>query len=351
MAWGQRRRRGRAGARSARRLTYFYLARSRRAERGAGTRRRAAAVRCSWAHAARREEGPRAKAQSFAPICAGSRILLRNRALVLLSTGSAFRTMTQSALLTFLPVYLAHDMGYSPFWVGACLFALQAAGLRRLADRRASVGPLGRKQILIGSMLATAVVLAAMAFSGGSPLFIALVAVLGFFLYATRPVIQAWMLESTPKNMGGSSIGVLFGAQALGACDRAAARRDRRRPLWAARDLLFPRGDHRRRQPVRRSGAQGMPGLSSAQTPRVESGVGEEAASQSAPDELQRQPISGGEGERREKRQREELPNGNRPGAGRRIKREQRRSTPRCAPGCRRRAARRQAAAPGKLSS
>ena len=103
--------------------------------------------------------------------------------------------MTQSALLTFLPVYLAHDMGYSPFWVGACLFALQAAGFAaspiagHLSDR------MGRKQILVGSMLSTAVVLAAMAFSGGSPLFIALVAVLGFFLYATRPVIQAWMLE------------------------------------------------------------------------------------------------------------------------------------------------------------
>ncbi len=56
-----------------------------------------------------------------------------------------------------------------------------------------------------------------MALAGGSPLFIFLVAVLGFFLYATRPVIQAWMLDITPKNMGGSSIGVLFGAQAVGA--------------------------------------------------------------------------------------------------------------------------------------
>jgi len=42
------------------------------------------------------------------------------------------------------------------------------------------------------------------------------VAVLGFFLYAIRPVLQAWLLESTPRNMGGTSIGVLFGAQALG---------------------------------------------------------------------------------------------------------------------------------------
>jgi FSR family fosmidomycin resistance protein-like MFS transporter len=43
------------------------------------------------------------------------------------------------------------------------------------------------------------------------------VAVLGFFLYATRPVIQAWMLEATPKHMGGSGIGILFGAQSVGA--------------------------------------------------------------------------------------------------------------------------------------
>jgi len=56
-----------------------------------------------------------------------------------------------------------------------------------------------------------------LALAGGTLVFVALVAVLGFFLYAIRPVIQAWMLETTPKNMGGSSIGILFGAQALGA--------------------------------------------------------------------------------------------------------------------------------------
>ena len=155
--------------------------------------------------------------QPFAAYLRGVRDLLRNRSLVLLSTGSAFRTMTQSTLLTFLPVYLAHDMGYSPFWVGACLFALQAAGFAASPVAGHLLDRLGRKQILVGSMLSSAVVLAAMAFTGGSPLFIALVAVLGFFLYATRPVIQAWMLESTPKHMGGSSIGILFGAQAVGA--------------------------------------------------------------------------------------------------------------------------------------
>ena len=154
--------------------------------------------------------------QSLAQYLDGLKVLLRNRSLVLLSVGSSFRTMTQSALLTFLPVYLAHDMGYSPFWVGACLFAVQAAGFAAAPVAGHLSDSMGRKQILMASMLSSAVVLVLMALAGGSPIFIALIAILGFFLYATRPVIQAWLLDVTPKNMGGSSIGVLFGAQAVG---------------------------------------------------------------------------------------------------------------------------------------
>ena len=142
--------------------------------------------------------------------------LFRNRGLVLLSASSAFRSMTQNALLTFLPVFLAYELGYSPFWVGACLFALQTAGFAaspvagHLSDR------MGRKSVMMTSMAMTAVVLVFMALAGKSLAFVFFVAILGFFLYAIRPVMQAWLLETTPKNMGGTSIGVLFGAQALG---------------------------------------------------------------------------------------------------------------------------------------
>jgi MFS family permease len=158
-----------------------------------------------------------AERQSLGEYWSGVRRLFRNRALVLISTGSTFRAMTQSALVTFLPVYLANEMGYPPVWVGACLFAVQAAGFAaapvagHLSDR------MGRKSILMSSMATTAVLLIAMTFAGGSIVFVALVTLLGFFLYAIRPVIQAWLLETTPKNMGGSSIGILFGAQAVGA--------------------------------------------------------------------------------------------------------------------------------------
>jgi MFS family permease len=155
-------------------------------------------------------------AQSLRGYFRGLPELFRNRGLILLSASSAFRSMTQNALLTFLPVYLAYEMGYSSFWVGACMFALQTAGFAaapvagHLSDR------MGRKSVMMTSMAMTAVVLVFMALAGKSLAFVFFVAVLGFFLYAIRPVLQAWLLETTPRNMGGTSIGVLFGAQALG---------------------------------------------------------------------------------------------------------------------------------------
>jgi len=164
----------------------------------------------------KREASRDSSGQSLRDYFRGLPELFRNRGLILLAASSAFRSMTQNALLTFLPVYLAYEMGYSSFWVGACMFALQTAGFAaapvagHLSDR------MGRKSVMMTSMAMTAVVLVFMALAGKSLAFVFFVAVLGFFLYAIRPVLQAWLLETTPRNMGGTSIGVLFGAQAIG---------------------------------------------------------------------------------------------------------------------------------------
>ncbi len=154
--------------------------------------------------------------QTLARYAAGLRELVGNRSLLLLSASGAFRSMTQNALLTFLPLYLAREMGWGMAAVGGGLFALQAAGLLASPVAGHLSDKLGRRSVLAASMACTALVLVLMALAGRSQAFVFFIAVLGFFLYAIRPVIQAWTLESTPPHMGGSAIGMLFGAQALG---------------------------------------------------------------------------------------------------------------------------------------
>jgi MFS transporter, FSR family, fosmidomycin resistance protein len=158
-----------------------------------------------------------AKARKAAPSLEAVLSLFANRTVVTLSLGSAMRAMTAMTLLTFLPVFLANEMGYPPSWIGGLLFALQAAGFVAAPISGHLSDQMGRRNIIMASMAMSAVVLLFMGLAGRSPAFALFVAGLGFFLFATRSVLQAWLLEATPKHLGGTSIGMLFGAQAVGA--------------------------------------------------------------------------------------------------------------------------------------
>ncbi|MFN7087791.1 MAG: MFS transporter [Burkholderiales bacterium] len=161
-------------------------------------------------NAATQSPGARSYLRDFAS-------LLRNRALLLVSCGSALRTLTQTGLLTFLPVYLAYELGYSPFVVGVCMTLIQAAGFLAAPVGGHLSDKMGRKRVVMSSMALTGVMIAGMALAGRSALFIMFIALIGFFLYAMRPVLQAWAVESTPEHLAGSGVGLQFGIQAVGA--------------------------------------------------------------------------------------------------------------------------------------
>ncbi len=142
--------------------------------------------------------------------------LLRNKGLVLVSCSAAFRTMTQSGLLTFLPVYLAYELNYSPFVVGVSMTVLQIAGFVAAPIAGHLSDKMGRKRVVISSMILTAVTIVGMALAGRSVVFIFFIALVGFFLYAMRPVLQAWAVECTPKHLAGTGVGLQFGITGLG---------------------------------------------------------------------------------------------------------------------------------------
>ena len=142
--------------------------------------------------------------------------LLRNRALMLVALSSSFRSMTQVGLLTFLPLYLAYEMSYSPFAVGVCMAAMQIAGFAAAPVGGHLSDKLGRKRVIMSTMLLSAVTIVFMAFAGKSLAFVLFIALTGFFLYATRAALQAWAVESTPREMAGSGVAIQFGIGSAG---------------------------------------------------------------------------------------------------------------------------------------
>ena len=135
---------------------------------------------------------------------------------MLICVSAGFRTLTQVGLLVFLPVYLAYEQGYSPIAVGVCMTVLQVAGMiagplaGHLSDK------VGRKKVIMSSMLVSGLMIIGMVLAGQSFAFIVFVALVGFFLYAMRPVMQAWAVENTPQRLAGTGVGLQFTILAIG---------------------------------------------------------------------------------------------------------------------------------------
>ncbi len=145
----------------------------------------------------------------------GLTTLLCDRAVLSLCLVAALRTMTQAGLLAFLPLYLANGLGAGPVMLGLALAAMQSAGVVAAPVAGAWSDRVGRRPIVLAGLTASTVVIAALMFLGHLATFVVGIAVLGFVLFAVRPVIHSWMMDLTPANLGGSATSLMFGSQAI----------------------------------------------------------------------------------------------------------------------------------------
>lgn len=144
----------------------------------------------------------------------GMKQVIANTAVLKLCLMSAFRSTTQAGLLMFLPLYLANELAVSPVMMGLTLAAMQVGGM--IASPVAGVWSdrVGRRPVVLAGLTVSTITVAALTLIGSDMLFIAGVAVLGFALYAVRPVVHSWMMDLTPSGLGGSATSLMFGAQA-----------------------------------------------------------------------------------------------------------------------------------------
>lgn len=141
--------------------------------------------------------------------------LFKNRSVLFIALASGIRSMTQNGLMTFLPLYLAIELSLSPFIVGLLITVMQAGGLiaapivGKISDKT------DRKKIIYSGMTMTSILVIAVILIQIQWLLIGTMAVLGFFLYSLRPVMQAWIMSITKEKMAGTTTSLLFTTQSI----------------------------------------------------------------------------------------------------------------------------------------
>ena len=140
--------------------------------------------------------------------------LLRRRAVLGLCLMAAFRSMAQNGLLMFLPLYLTNVLKVEPVVMGAAIMAMHFGGVVISPIAGVVSDRIGRRPVVMAGLAGTTVLIVALTFVENATYYVAGVSVLGFVLYAVRPVIHSWMMDLAPSDMRGSATSVLFGTQA-----------------------------------------------------------------------------------------------------------------------------------------
>ena len=143
--------------------------------------------------------------------------LLRRRAMISLVVVTALRSVGQSAVMAFLPVYLLEDLGYTEFAVGLFMSGAQVTGIVAqpimgyLSDR------FGRKIVLVPCTAALGLLIIALRFAPpGAPL-AAVVLAMGAFLYSLHTIYIAGAMDVARGQAQSTVVSLIYGASFLGA--------------------------------------------------------------------------------------------------------------------------------------
>ena len=139
--------------------------------------------------------------------------MVRDRAVLGLCLMAGFRAMTQNGLFVFLPLYLVNVLETNPFLLGVAMMTLQLCGVIAAPIAGTWSDRVGRRRIILAGLLVTTVGVAGLMLVPGLGAFIATVGLIGFALFAVRPVIHSWLMDLTPSHLGGSATSLLFGIQ------------------------------------------------------------------------------------------------------------------------------------------
>ena len=145
----------------------------------------------------------------------GLKRIVRDRMVLGLCLMAGFRSMAQNGLLVFLPLFLIDELHTGPIWMGVAMMAMQMGGLVAAPVAGAWSDRIGRRPVVLSGLTVATVVIATITLIQNDVALVGTISVLGFALFAVRPVVHSWMMDLVPASLSGSATSLLFGTQAL----------------------------------------------------------------------------------------------------------------------------------------
>jgi MFS family permease len=139
--------------------------------------------------------------------------LLRRRTVAVLCLLAAVRSMAQTGLSVFLPLYLADVLKVSPVVVGTTIMAVQMGSAIMSPVSGALSDRFGPRPVVMAGLSVSTLIVVALTFIREPAIYVGTVALVGFLLYSVRPVLLAWLMDLSPAELRGSATSVMFAGQ------------------------------------------------------------------------------------------------------------------------------------------
>jgi FSR family fosmidomycin resistance protein-like MFS transporter len=139
----------------------------------------------------------------------GIRDLAKTPTVFLVMLASSFAGMARLSIITFLPLYLSEEIGYSTFWLGFHWALLYAMGMVSQPIMGVISDKFSRKTVLLPAFLSMAILYLLLPMAT-HPILIALViGLMGIFFYGTSNIAQAAVLDVAAEQVQGTTHSVM----------------------------------------------------------------------------------------------------------------------------------------------
>lgn len=142
--------------------------------------------------------------------------LLRKRVIFALVLVTALRSMGQSAVSTFLPVYLREDLEFSAARVAIYLSLAQVVGIGAQPAMGVLSDRFGRKAVLVPAMGVLGLLFVALAYADPGIQLVLTIVALGAFLYSLHTIFIAAAMDVAGGEIQSTVVSLIYGASFLG---------------------------------------------------------------------------------------------------------------------------------------